>query len=156
MSLNHAFNFHFKRRHISRHFCQSLKLRVILSSTSPNLFSLYTLEVRTRSLSLIMPDFHHTFADIFKTWNLSFCPEKITATPHLVQQHQQWFTPARPPAHVIYSSVFMFYDGATLADSVHQAAIRINDAVSRPEPISDSDQTSTVSHLWLLLLPYQA
>lgn len=103
-----------------------------------------------------MPGFHHTFADIFKTWIPSFCPEKIAATLRLVQQHQHWFTPARPPPHVIYSSVFMLSGGATLVDSRHQAAIGINDAVSRAEPILDSDQMSTVSHLWLPLLPYQA
>lgn len=71
MSLNHTFNLHVKEPH------QLASLSVFEAACRPRLhqprtlfklvffFLPYTLEVRTRSFSLIMPSFHHTLADIF-------------------------------------------------------------------------------------------
>lgn len=143
MSPNHTFNLHFKGG-------PSVRIFVSAVSSSPlpaPAFSFFnTLEVRTRSFSLIMASFHHTPADIFKTRLLSF---SIAAAPDLVQQHKHSFSPVLPPPRslVIYSSVFMRSNGATLVDCTHQAFTRINDALLRAGSVQDSCQTSTASHL---------
>lgn len=110
----------------------SAPLAPTLSLSLPFFPPLYPPEVRTRSLSLIMPCFHHTLADIFETWILSFCPEKNAATLHFVQQQRYGIPPGPLPTplpHVSYSSVFVSSDGATLVDP-HTRHIRISNAVS--------------------------
>lgn len=92
--------------------------------------------------------------------------ERIAATLDLVQQHKHSFSPAPTPLPApLLLSCYRFISVYVLkwchtrrlhTPGLDTGAIRINDALLRPESISDSYQTSTVSHLWLLLVPYQA
>lgn len=137
MSLNHAFNFHFK---VGPSLCVSVSVSSAVSSSAAA--ALYTLEVRTRSFSLITPAFHHAPADIFKTCILSAsrsspargrrCYSGFSST---TQTAVLTCRPPSPPAMLSIHQCLCAQMVPHCSPHLDAGAIRINHAVLRPRSV---------------------
>lgn len=81
-------------------------------------------------------------------------PEGIAATLDLVQQHKHWFSPAPVMLSIHLCLCAQMAPHSSTALKRGRPALTM--LFQKPGPTWDSYQTSNVSHLWLLPVPYRA
>lgn len=117
MSLNHAFNFHFKGSPVSRHLCHSAKSRITLAVPARFFFFCFFHPF------LLLPPIYsggknkvfqphyarlssHVCRHLLNMYSLSLPVGETAAALHLVQQHKMLVPLLAPhsPAHLTYPS----------------------------------------------------